>query len=112
MPALVGGYLLQFGVFMLVALKTQHANNFPGWLIASLLACAALVIGYSWWRYRFGVRTRSLQRNGVHARGVVVKVVKPVMNVVVHNVSHPPHAAAANAPTESRRMRQSTRASL
>jgi hypothetical protein len=31
-------------------------------------------------------RSRSLQRDGVLARGVVVKVVKPMMNVVVNNV--------------------------
>jgi hypothetical protein len=97
------GYLLQFGVFTVLALKTrQAANNFIGWLIASLapwvadwsvpvslwwlLPCAALVIGYSWWLYRSVARSRSLQRDGVSARGVVVKVVKPMMNVVVNNV--------------------------
>jgi Short C-terminal domain len=31
-------------------------------------------------------RSRSLQRDGIAARGVVVKVVKPMMNVVVNNV--------------------------
>jgi Short C-terminal domain len=98
----IGGYLLQFGVFTVLALKTQRANNFTGWLIASLvpwaadwsalvspwwlLPWAALVIGYSWWLYRSVARSRSLQRDGVLARGVVVKVVKPMMNVVVNNV--------------------------
>ena len=33
----VGGYLLQFGVFMVLALKTQRADNFLGRVIASLV---------------------------------------------------------------------------
>jgi hypothetical protein len=37
----VGGYLLQFGVFMLPMMKTQRANNFVGRLIASLVPWAA-----------------------------------------------------------------------
>jgi hypothetical protein len=98
----VGGYLLQFGVFMVLALKTRRADNFVGWVIASLvpwaanwsapvsawwlLPCAALVVGYSWWLYRSVARGRSLQRDGVPARGLVVKVLKPKMNVVVNNV--------------------------
>jgi hypothetical protein len=100
--AWIVGYLLQFGVFTVLALKTQRANNFIGWLIASLapwaadwsapvslwwlVPCAMLVIGYAWWLYRSVARSRSLQRDGVPARGVVVKVVKPMMNVVVNNV--------------------------
>lgn len=100
--AWIGGYLLQFGVFMVVAMKTQRGNNLTGWLIASLvpwaadfsapvspwwlLPCAMLVICYAWWVYRSVARSRSLQRDGVPARGVVVKVVKPMMNVVVNNV--------------------------
>jgi hypothetical protein len=33
----VGGYQLQFGVFMVLALKTQRADNFLGRVIASLV---------------------------------------------------------------------------
>jgi Short C-terminal domain len=85
-----------------ISLKTSGAGGFLGWVIASLvpwsanwaaplapwwlIACAAVVVGYSWWFYRSLARSRSLQRNGIHARGVVLKVEKPLMNVVVNNV--------------------------
>jgi hypothetical protein len=88
----VGGYLLQFGVFMVLAMKTQRTDKFLGWLIASLvpwaadwsapvspwwlLPCAALVIGYSWWLYRSVARGRS---------------------------PHQPHAAAAHRTVRRRR---------
>lgn len=58
------GYLLQFAVFAVLAVKTAR-TSFVGWLIASLvpwsanwlapmspwwlLACAAILVGYSWW---------------------------------------------------------------
>jgi hypothetical protein len=74
----VVGYLLQFGVFMVLAMKTQRGDKFLGWLIASLvpwaadwsapvspwwlLPCAALVVGYSWWVYRSVARGRSQPR--------------------------------------------------
>jgi hypothetical protein len=61
------GYLLQFAVFATLAAKTAR-SNVVGWLIASLvpwlanwlapmspwwlLACAAIVLGYSAWFYR------------------------------------------------------------
>jgi hypothetical protein len=68
----IAGYLLQFAVFAVLAVKTARAN-FVGWLIASLvpwlanwlapmspwwlLPCAAIVVGYSWWLHRsFGSR--------------------------------------------------------
>ena len=61
------GYLLQFAVFAVLAAKMAR-SNVVGWLIASLvpwlanwlapmspwwlLACAAIVLGYSAWFYR------------------------------------------------------------
>jgi hypothetical protein len=61
------GYLLQFAVFAVLAARTAGAN-LVGWLIASLvpwlanwlapmspwwlLACAAILVGYSAWFYR------------------------------------------------------------
>jgi hypothetical protein len=97
----IAGYLAQIGVFLAISMKAGGAS-FLGWVIASLvpwsanwvapispwwlIACAALVTGYSWWFYRSLARSRSLQRDGVPARGVVLKVQKPVMNAVVNNV--------------------------
>jgi Short C-terminal domain len=96
------GYLAQIGVFLVISLKTSGAGGFLGWVIASLvpwsanwaaplapwwlIACVAIVVGYSWWFYRSLSRSRSLQRGGVPARGVVLKVEKPLMNVVINNV--------------------------
>lgn len=96
------GYLAQIGVFLVISLKTSGAAGFLGWVVASLvpwsanwaapispwwlIACAAVVIGYSWWFYRSLARRESLQRDGVPARGVVVKVEKPLMNVLINTV--------------------------
>jgi hypothetical protein len=68
------GYLAQIGVFLVITWKAGGAN-FVGWLIASvvpwsanwaapispwwLVACAAVVVGYSWWFYRSLARGRS-----------------------------------------------------
>jgi hypothetical protein len=97
----IAGYLAQIGVFLVITMKAD-GGSFVGWVIASLvpwsanwaapispwwlIACAAIVAGYSWWFYRSLARSRSLQRDSVPARGVVLKVEKPVMNVVVNNV--------------------------
>jgi Short C-terminal domain len=94
------GYLAQIGVFLVITMKA-HGGSFVGWMIASLvpwsanwaapispwwlIACAAIVVGYSWWFYRSIARGQALQRDGVPARGVVLKVQKPVMNVVVNS---------------------------
>ena len=69
----VVGYLAQIGVFTLITMKTSGASFF-GWVVASLvpwsanwaapispwwlIACAAVVVGYSWWFYRSLVRRR------------------------------------------------------
>jgi len=69
------GYLMQFGVFMVIALKTS-GGNFVGWAVASLvpwsanwsapvapwmlIVCAAIVVGYSCWYYRSLARSESL----------------------------------------------------
>jgi Short C-terminal domain len=97
----IGGYLAQIGVFLAITLKAG-GGSFLGWLIASLvpwsanwvapispwwlIACTVVVGGYAWWFYRSLARSRSLQHDGVPARGVVLKVHKPPMNVVVNNV--------------------------
>jgi hypothetical protein len=63
----IGGYLAQIAVFLVITMKTG-SGNFVGWLIASLvpwsanwvapispwwlIACAAIVAGYSLWFYR------------------------------------------------------------
>jgi hypothetical protein len=63
----IGGYLAQIGVFLVITMKTG-TGSFAGWLIASLvpwtanwvapmspwwlIACAAVVVGYSLWFYR------------------------------------------------------------
>jgi hypothetical protein len=67
----IAGYLLQFAVFAVLAMKTASRNLF-GWLIASLvpwlanwlapmspwwlLPCAAILAGYSLWFYRSSAR--------------------------------------------------------
>jgi hypothetical protein len=71
------GYLVQIGVFTIITVKTS-ANSFVGWGIASLvpwaanwaapispwwlIACAAVVVGYSWWLYRSLARRQTVQR--------------------------------------------------
>ena len=61
------GYLAQIGVFLAITMKAG-GGSFLGWVIASLvpwsanwvapispwwlIACAAVVAGYSWWFYR------------------------------------------------------------
>ncbi|MGH3674546.1 MAG: hypothetical protein ACRDU5_02190 [Mycobacterium sp.] len=66
------GYLLQFAVFAVLAVRTA-GTDFVGWTIASLvpwsanwlapmspwwlLACAAILLGYSWWFYRSVTRS-------------------------------------------------------
>jgi hypothetical protein len=63
----IAGYLAQIGVFLVITMKTD-GGGMLGWLIASLvpwsanwvapispwwlIACAAIVVGYSWWFYR------------------------------------------------------------
>ncbi len=92
------GYLAQIGVFLVISLKTSGAGGFLGWVIASLvpwsanwaapispwwlIACAAVVSGYSWWFYRSLARSESLQRGGVPARGVVLEVEKPSTDTI------------------------------
>jgi Short C-terminal domain len=86
------GYLAQIGVFLAITLKAG-GGSFLGWLIASLvpwsanwvapispwwlIACAVVVCGYAWWFYRSLARSRSLQHDGVPARGVVRTVHEP-----------------------------------
>jgi hypothetical protein len=75
----IAGYLAQIGVFMVITMKAG-GGSILAWVIASLvpwsanwaapispwwlLACAAIVAGYSWWFYRSLARSRSLQRDG------------------------------------------------
>ena len=63
----IAGYLAQIGVFLVITMKADRASVL-GWLIAALvpwsanwiapispwwlIACAAIVVGYSWWFYR------------------------------------------------------------
>ena len=87
--AWIAGYLLQFGVFMVVAVKAS-ANGMLGWLIASLvpwsanwaatvsmwwlLPCAAVIVGYPVWLYRRLARGHALQRPDLHRRGDLTDV--------------------------------------
>jgi len=51
-----------------------------------LLGCTAVVVGFSLWFYPSLSRRNSLQRGGIPARGVVLEVEKPWMNVVINNI--------------------------
>jgi hypothetical protein len=69
----IAGYLAQIGVFLVIMMKAG-GGSFLGWAIASLvpwsanwvapispwwlIACAAVVAGYSWWFYRSLARGR------------------------------------------------------
>jgi hypothetical protein len=69
----IAGYLAQIGVFLVITMKAGGGSTL-GWLIASLvpwsanwaapispwwlIACAAVVVGYSWWFYRSLARRR------------------------------------------------------
>jgi hypothetical protein len=72
----LAGYLAQIAIFTVITARTSRAN-FVGWAIAAvvpwtanwaapispwwLVACAAVVTGYSWWLYRSLTRGQSLR---------------------------------------------------
>jgi hypothetical protein len=48
--------------------------------------CAAVAVGFAYWIYWSNARSDRAQHDGIPARGVVLEVVKPLMNVVINNV--------------------------
>jgi hypothetical protein len=95
------GYLLQFGVFMVVARKAS-GNSIVGWVLASIVpwiadwsapvatwgpaACAIVVVAYAVWFYSRLARSDDLQHNGIPAVGTVLEVKKPIMNTIINGV--------------------------
>jgi hypothetical protein len=102
------GYLAQFGVFMwimnIVGKQTtlSAGAQLVWWFLGSLLPLAvdwSLPVSISFlllwlpvaivlavWIALVASRAESLQLQGIPARGVVLEVLKPLMNVVVNNV--------------------------
>jgi hypothetical protein len=86
-----------------IARRTSGANM-VGWFVGSLLPwvacwsapvslwwlvpCGAVAIGYAFWLYRSVARSDRLQHQGIPARGVVLEVVRPLMNVVINKRLH------------------------
>ena len=95
------GYLVQFGLFMMVARKSS-SMNVVGWLLASTMpfvadwtvpvapsspAAVLLVVGaYAVWFYTRLDRSDDLQHNGIPATGTVLEVKKPLMNTIINDV--------------------------
>ncbi|MDX1891230.1 SHOCT domain-containing protein [Mycolicibacterium sp. 050158] len=95
------GYLLQFGVFMVIARKAR-GNSFGGWLLASTMpfvadwtvpvapwspaAVLVVVAAYSAWFYSRLARSDDLRRNGIPATGRVLEVEQPLLNTIVNSV--------------------------
>lgn len=95
------GYVLQFGVFMVVARKSA-GNSVVGWLLASTMpfvadwtvpvapwspaAVAVVVAGYAVWFHSRLARSDDLQHNGIPATGEVLEVKQPMMNTIINSV--------------------------
>ena len=95
------GYLAQFGVFMWI-MRIVGKQNAVWWFAASLLPLAIdyvlpvsplfwfawlpMIVGLAGWIGLAARRAESLQQHGIRATGVVLEVLKPLMNVVVNNV--------------------------
>jgi putative oligomerization/nucleic acid binding protein len=98
------GYLAQFGVFMWIMSKANQEviwRTILWWLSASLLPWAldwtppdslllwvwyAVAIGLACWIAFAARQTESFRERAVRATGVVLEVLKPMMNVVINNV--------------------------
>jgi len=99
------GYLVQFGVFMWIMSMVENQSviwrTVLWWLAASLLPWAldwtpphspllllwyAVLIGLACWIGIAARQTESFKEHAVRATGVVLEVMKPLMNVVINNV--------------------------
>lgn len=97
----IGGYLLQFAVFVAIVLKYRR-KDLIGWLIPCLMPwasiwvasvspwwlapCLAVTGGYAYWCYRSATRAETLDTQGIRAFGTVLEVVDPRFNVLINNV--------------------------
>lgn len=99
------GYLVQFGVFMWIMKLVDNQDviwrTVLWWFAASMLPWAldwspqgsllqllwyAVAIGFACWIGLVARRTESFRERAVRATGVVLEVLKPMMNVVINNV--------------------------
>jgi hypothetical protein len=97
----VGGYLVQFGVFMWVA-RIAGSPTVLGAVTASLLPwvcdwacpaglwiaapCAAVAAAVAYWMYSKVTHKAKLEQRGIPATGTVLEVVEPRWNVVINSV--------------------------
>lgn len=97
----VAGYLAQFGIFLWI-MNIAGKQKIVWWFVASLLPWAIdwslpvsplfallwvpLTIAVAVWIAFVNQREESLQKQGIHATGIVLEVLKPWMNVVINNV--------------------------
>jgi hypothetical protein len=97
----VVGWLLQYAAFFWLMALTRK-QNFVWWFIASLVPWAAdwttpvspvllvvwpvVVFATAVWIARTEGGYESLEEHGIHAKGVVLQVYNPMMNVVINNV--------------------------
>jgi putative oligomerization/nucleic acid binding protein len=99
------GYLAQFGVFMWIMKLVDNQDSIwrtlIWWFSASMLPWAldwtppasmlfplwyAVAIALAIWIALIASRSESFKERGVRATGVVLEVLKPMMNVVINNV--------------------------
>jgi hypothetical protein len=100
--AWIAGYLVQFGVFMW-AMRVSRKPKILAFLVASTVPFLndwAPLAGSTWnavpfqlvtvgtalWIATAARRSDELARDGVPARGIVLAVIEPAMNVVINNV--------------------------
>jgi len=97
----IGGYLAQFGVFLVMSKRAPRGTT-PGWFVAAIVPwladwtapvslgwlalSAAIVVGYVIWLCWAVYLVDRLRSDGVRGTGVVLEVIRPMFNVVVHDV--------------------------
>lgn len=95
------GYLVQFGMFMWL-MSVAGEQRVLWWFGASLLPWAIdwtvpvsplyflawipVTIGQAYWIVRVAQQAESFLERGIRATGVVLEVLRPLMNVVINNV--------------------------
>jgi hypothetical protein len=88
-----GGYLVQIGLFIVIARIANANARFTWWLVVSLLpflvwvvsvespaagaASMVVTVGFAAWVYRRAVGDDDLQQHGIQATGTVLEVVQP-----------------------------------
>jgi hypothetical protein len=99
----IGGYLVQFALWMVIAKLARATTRATWWIVVSLLPwivyaipvaqpwllapCTVAILAFAWWVRRVSAGAEDLQEHGVRALGTVLEVVEPrFFNTVVNNV--------------------------